>query len=437
MGEAVATTRQGVSFNDAVITIVINATGCAIVLFPKIMADVGIVVAPILCATCALTCLECGIMICGACTIAEKSLGAERINTYEALAEAISGTRGKRFLTVTKNSVFMGTLIAYIQLSVDSMASFIPGGSEDSRVLFLLRYAVILPIFSFLAMLTDLQQLAKFSTVGIIAVIVECGCIMVGGVYLGMYTPCDAEVGGCIKYDVLPDKPLGEMPGVFGKYLAVFLFSYAILATVPVLRSQLAEPEQMHPILSRAFLILGFLYCTVMGLGYMGFGSDAPDNVIQGLAVHFPVVGLLASGAILINIVISAPLTIFCIVTAFEASGESAVHTPLSMPNVLFRIGLIILACVIGAILPYITEIIGVVASLFACCNNILFPMTFHYVGRQQASVQPLNPAWRRVKYFSALTVGLIVLVFGFSGSVMALMAKLQEDSKLNDVVTA
>merc|ERR1711871_1258918 len=48
---------QGLTFNEAVVTMIINCVGAGVVLFPKIMSDVGMLIAPLLCAVCALTCL--------------------------------------------------------------------------------------------------------------------------------------------------------------------------------------------------------------------------------------------------------------------------------------------------------------------------------------------------------------------------------------------
>mmetsp|Transcript_24517 Transcript_24517/g.58108 ORF Transcript_24517/g.58108 Transcript_24517/m.58108 type:complete len:400 (-) Transcript_24517:102-1301(-) len=391
------------------------------------MADVGMGLAPLLCAVCALTCAECGIMICGGCSIAENMLGIARIPNYEKLAETIGGGVAKKFLTVTKNFALLGTVTAYIQLVCDSLGSFLSGPMEDKPML-TIRFCVVLPIFGLLAMLTDLTQLAKLSGVGIGAVVVECGSIILGGLALFFSAPsCEEDPLGCVHLSLAPTVPSEMLPGRCGKYLAIFLFSYAILAMVPSLRSELADPTQMHAILTRSFGLLVVINCTVMTLGYIGFGAATPDNIMLGIAQKFPMLGIIASGSIIINILISTPLNIFCIVTAFEATGNSPVHTPLTSANVVFRVGLITTICLVGSTLPYITEIIGCVASVFACCNNILFPMTFHWYGRQQAGIIPQNPYWRQVKYICSLAIGCIVLVFGFSSSVSDLLAKMEK----------
>jgi len=167
----------------------------------------------------------------------------------------------------------------------------------------------------------------------------------------------------------------------------------------------------------------------VMTLGYLGFGSEAPDNVVVGFSAHYPVLGLIASIALIINVLISSPLYIFCVMSLFETSCSGRIWTPMTLPNIGFRIVLISTLCIIGSQLPYVTEIIGLVSSVFACCNNIFFPIIFHYGARQKALTTPRNPAWRTVKYVGAAIVGLCVLIFGVKGSLETLLTKLRQDS--------
>merc|ERR1719247_3599129 len=107
-------------------------------------------------------------------------------------------------------------------------------------------------------MIKDLNQLARFTSLGMAALIIECACIMVGGVVIMQK--------GSSEYTLGPQVQQDELPGAVGKYLALFLFSFAILATVPTVRSQLQEPSQMQSVLSTSFMILIVINCTVMTL---------------------------------------------------------------------------------------------------------------------------------------------------------------------------
>jgi len=438
--------RKGLTFNEAVLTMIINCVGAGCVLFPKILADVGMVVGPIVCIVCAVTCHQCGVMICTACRIAEEATKTQ-IQTYEALA-AFALPSLKYPLLITKNFAMMGFVIAYVQLVVDSIATFFPGDQPECKPSSLIRFGIVMPFFCFLAMITSLKQLARFTTVGIIAVVIECTCIIAGGIYIMI----DKEQHlAAPHYDTLPKYPNSTVAttseqfvhvmGNVGKYMAIFLFSYAVLATVPSLRSQLQEPLMMHAVLSRSFTLLIAINLVVMFFGYAGFGENSAENVIAGsdghpgIADDLPAVGKIASVAIIVNILTSSPLYIFVMVTVFESFGDSAVFQPLTPANIGVRVGFIIALIFMGWMLPYVTEIISLVSAVFAVCNNILYPAIFHFYARKKMGILPKNPTTRSLKYWISVIIGLLVMVFGFKGAMESLLSKLESAAAAGPVV--
>eukprot|EP00440_Ansanella_granifera_P070468 gb/GFBE01076466.1/.p1 GENE.gb/GFBE01076466.1/~~gb/GFBE01076466.1/.p1 ORF type:complete len:499 (+),score=79.03 gb/GFBE01076466.1/:1-1497(+) len=431
-GQQCGTVREGLSLQEGVTTMVINCVGAGVVLLPKVMADVGVIMASMLCVLCALVCKECGVMIGNACAMAEKMEG-KPVNSYEDVARVIGGPNWNRILVLTKNSAMLGFLIVYMQFVVDSVSQFYPGDAEEKPVK-AIRFVIVFPTFAALAMCTDLKQLANFSSLGVLSVVVQCGSIMIGGLWMMDEIPSCAAVeespsGTCRHYTMLPSLPPDKQAGACGKYLSVFLFCFAILTTVPSVRSQLAEPSQMHSLLSRSFSIIVLIYFGVMFMGYLGFGTTAPENIVTGISEQFPGVGKSIAVAIILNQLVSAPLVIFCVLSVFESSGSSAIHRTMSSPNIVLRISLIFVLNIIGAALPYLTEVIGLVSSVFGCCNNILFPATFHFLGRRQIGEEAQNPKWRQAKYISSLIVGICVLIFGVQGSLQTLRMKMAEQS--------
>ena len=63
------------------------------------------------------------------------------------------------------------------------------------------------------------------------------------------------------------------------------------------------------------------------------------------------------------------------IITVIEASGNDALRTPMSMHNIGLRCGIMILLCSMGAVLPYLREVFGLLSSIFACMNNMFVPI--------------------------------------------------------------
>merc|ERR1719491_926538 len=112
-------------------------------------------------------------MITAASEMAEAMLH-KPIRTYEELA-SFSAPSLKWPLIISKNLCFLGFIVAYMQLVVDSIASLFDAEVVKDRI-GIIRFCVVLPCFCFLAMIKDLKQLARFSGLGIAAVMLECLC---------------------------------------------------------------------------------------------------------------------------------------------------------------------------------------------------------------------------------------------------------------------
>jgi len=298
-------------------------------------------------------------------------------------------------------------------------------------------------------MMKTLSTLARFAILGIIAMAVECALLVGGSLYIvssGLRTACPDNAipdpaDQCNWYTVNPP-PGKSWISEAGGALSIFLFSYAILATIPSVRSQLAKPEELPSILRTSFGFCCILNIFIMSCGYYAFGGGVGDNQNNDVAVFVPMIGQIVAVAIIINLLLSTPLYSFCIISVFEASGDKPIHTPHTVPNICFRVGLILGLALINAVLPYAMQVIGLVSSVFACGNNILFPLWFFYRAKSivqadasllDAETAPVSSepvsALTRVWHLFVLVVGGIVLVFGVQSSLNTLLEKIAEDA--------
>jgi len=443
-----------ITFNQAVMTMILNCVGSGILFFPKVMADVGMIAAPLLCIICAAVCLECGTLISKSCCMAETKTGVA-VTSYEDLANFVGGVRMERIVVVTKNFAMLGFVIVYFGLVSDSIAKFFPQAAAVKHMM-LIRFGIVLPLFTLLAMLKNLKQLARFAILGIVAMVVECfglvgGSLLVGGsaemCQDGLRGP------GCRWFSIPPPSDsLMDALGSMGKGMSIFLFSYAILATVPSVRSQLKDSSQMPKVLSTSFGFCALLNIFIMSIGYFAFGGNAPDSQNDGLSAHYPGIAMVVAVSIIVNLLLSTPLYSYCLISVFEASGDDALRTPLTLPNMAFRACLILALATTNHFLPYAMEVIGLVSSVFACANNIIYPVLFFYQARrlaneeqkiQQDDVEQNMVAHISEKYVKsngfpslfhvfALVVGCCVLVFGVQGSLETLREKIAQDHKMN-----
>lgn len=442
-----------ITFGQAVMTMILNCVGSGILFFPKVMADTGMVAAPLLCIICAAVCLECGTLIARSCGMAETKTGIA-VTSYEDLASFVGGVSMQRVVSVTKNFAMLGFIIVYFGLVSDSIAKFFPQAAHDKPMM-LIRFAIVLPVFTLLAMLKNLKQLARFAVLGIVAMVIECFGLVGGSLLIGGSAEnCQDALrkNDCRWFSTAPpNDTVMDSLGPMGKAMSIFLFSYAILATIPSVRSQLKDSSQMPKVLSTSFSFCALLNICIMFIGYFAFGGNAPDNQNDGLSLQYPGIAIVVAVAIIVNLLLSTPLYSYCLVSAFEATGDDALRTPLTPPNMVFRACLILALATANHFLPYAMEVIGLVSSVFACANNILFPVLFFYLARrlvneeqkdQQDDIeQKLEPHMTEkdvnksflpiLLHGIVLVVGCCVLVFGVQGSLKTLLVKIAEDHKM------
>merc|ERR1719215_2532545 len=127
----------------------------------------------------------------------------------------------------------------------------------------------------------------------------ECGGIIVGGILNFAGSPSCPAVS-CIEYKAGPAE--GKFMEAVGSSISIFVFAYAVLGTLPGLRSQLAEPQAVPRALTLGFGSTFILYFFVMVLGYVGFGQAMPDNISKSITASNRFVGRTASLGILINV---------------------------------------------------------------------------------------------------------------------------------------
>eukprot|EP00927_Polykrikos_kofoidii_P007242 TRINITY_DN1295_c0_g1_i1.p1 TRINITY_DN1295_c0_g1~~TRINITY_DN1295_c0_g1_i1.p1 ORF type:complete len:510 (+),score=57.99 TRINITY_DN1295_c0_g1_i1:38-1531(+) len=417
---------EGLTIGEAVTNLIIACVGAGVVVFPAVMRDTGYALGVPLLLVGAGCCIETGTLVSYACGYAERLANADvgSTQTYGALAEAVGGAAMGIALKVSVSTAFTGFLIAFIQLSVDSIGSFFPGEEED-KPFNVIRFCIAMPCFACLLMVKDLKQMARFQFVGVVAVFMECGGIIVGGLLNFARAPSCPDIL-CIKYKAGPAE--GRFMEAVGGSISIFVFAYAVLGTLPGLRSQLAEPQAVPRTLTLGFGGTFILYFFVMVLGYVGFGQAVPANISKSITASNPFVGRTASLGILINVLASTPIFSCCIMNNFESLGSSAVFMPLTLENIVVRLLFVVALFVGNSYVHYLLEVIGLVSSVFCVTNNIFFPIAFYYALRRKLPNEPAqSPPYRWILHILIFLLGLIVLFYGVKSSWETLEEKMEK----------
>jgi len=362
----------------------------------------------------------CGLLVITCCTMAEEVKGKPMgsLVTYEAMVEASAGPHAKVMLMISKNFYYCGLIVVYIILEAKSLSTWIPWTEE------LITFAIVLPIFLAMAMLRDLTMVVKLNCVGITAALLQTLCMEIGALLeLRESTPD--------TYNLISSKVEN-----LGASTASFVFAYGSVAALPSIRGQMQKPEDLPNAFIAGMVIVCLVYMSVMFIGYFSLGNGVADDMIDDITKHCTgfqcIMGSGAAGSIVVNLFISSPTFMYVVISTFEASGSSPIHTPLTLPNAAVRVTLIGTLTVISVVVPYVKQIIGLISAVFGVCNIIVFPMLCAYtlkrttgrmteIGREARCVA-LTPFFHVV----VSVIGFITLVFGAYGGVMQLKSKIE-----------
>eukprot|EP00931_Biecheleriopsis_adriatica_P058778 TRINITY_DN35074_c0_g1_i1.p1 TRINITY_DN35074_c0_g1~~TRINITY_DN35074_c0_g1_i1.p1 ORF type:complete len:473 (+),score=67.14 TRINITY_DN35074_c0_g1_i1:177-1595(+) len=420
--------QPGLSKLEATANITISALGAGMVVFPSVMANVGVVNATTLCIIATAIAYAVGLMLLDCCNMAESMSGTSRtsIGGYEDMVQKALGNWGKVLLTLAKNLYFSGIIVVYFTFETLSLQLWLP----DFMTPTVIRWCVVMPIFLCLAMLRDLTVVARFTPVGIVAVLSQSFGILLGCLYeIFVSDRPDSPP----KNYVMMDDNLAKL----GPALSTFIFGYGFVATLPSLRTQMSNADDLSGALRGAIIIVGAVYLITMGLGYLAFGSSVKDDIITSIGGETCqgfqcVLGKLVGLSIILNLFISMPTFAFCINSSLESTGSSVIHTPLTLPNIICRALFILCLCFISYQLSYAKQIIAILSAVFSISINYFFPVfSFHALQGLTASRVTRNTC-----RLHAVIVGIggLTMCFGVSGGIRDLWREMSTSPSAENI---
>jgi amino acid permease len=423
--EVARVTGGGLTKNEAIANFVIACVGSGVVVFPRAMADLGLVLATGLFLMTSAVCYLCANLVVTCCTMAEEAGGKKKgsLVSYEAMVEASLGTVGKNVLMVSKNCYCCGLIIVYLLFESDAFATWIPMSSM------MIRFTIVVPVFIVLSMLKDLKSVALLSSLGVAAAFAQVICMEAGAIDRAFAPPEQTY------------KLVSGNLGTIGASTATFVFAFGSIATIPSIRSQMANADELPGALRVGFAIVCAIYGSIMYIGYWGFGNAVSDNMIDDInnkcgefSMFRCAMGSGSAISIIVNLFISAPTFMLCVVSVFQASGKSPMHTPMTWQNVVFRALFVVILSLVSAVVPYAKQIIGLLSAVFGVCNIIIFPMaSFYSLKRKLGPLGPLEvrsakTLLQRSVHILVCVIGGVTMVFGVYGALKELHEKITAD---------
>lgn len=434
-GESEEDSGGGLTFWETVINFVLNLIGAGVLVLPRTFATSGCVFALCLLATAFIVVMKCALITIANCTLAEAMSGTT-VKSYEALCGEILGPMGKTALMFSKNSYFSGIIIVYSIMVTDSIGQWVPFVPRET-----IRWFVVLPIFGGLAMVKDLKQVAKLAPIGVIAAIVQCSSISLGSVIKIIENMAESANVPYTAY--VPDFL------AIGSVLATCAFGCgSIVATVPSVRCAMAEPKELPEALKYALGIVFSVYAGVSIIAYWAFGDDVTNNAMNSInkdcSLFQCFTGKVAALAIIMNLLISTPGVSFFVVSVVESLGTGPVFKPLSPPNIGARAVFILTMVLIGSLLPYVSEVVGLLSASFGCFNVLVLPSLINYRALErykEAGIEhPVGNALEeggKLSYAGVGVVAAIAMLFGIMGGITRLAAKMAAAGTITTTTTA
>jgi len=387
-----------------------------------------------------------GLLLMGCLVVTENTrLVAESIETIEArggsnvvaypdFAFEVIGIWGRRIASVTSVSALIGMTCAALILEAHNMNFVLPihwpwfGGRDKGDkwwALFLLPITVI-GVFG-----NPARLLKKSAALGPFI------CVMT--VLLAWYGAA-SSISAAADIPQHCGPPRSFLPGTDSGVLGIAeaasytFYSFAVIVTVPSMRSQMKDPRKTVPATSAAYLICFLMFLPIMMLGYAGFGRYAPENLISGMRIERPAgwwaherpfeggrtsaAGALLAFVVTLNLFLTEAIYLPCTIFAIEASCPQLFrHGPSWAPRMM-RVSYIVFRFVVATSIESFVALSSLVSSLFCIFNNVIFPvLAFHKLGVKQVS------GWRKASHVVIVLYGMLVLVFGSAASIQKLTA--------------
>lgn len=209
-------------------------------------------------------------------------------------------------------------------------------------------------------------------------------------------------------------------------------FSFAVIVTVPTLRSQMKDVKKTAPASIFAYFLTLLMFLPIMLLGYAAYGNLVPDNLIDGMrddrpagwwALNEPwetgdltLTGMSLDVVVTINLLMTEAIYLPCAILAIESSFPGLFREGPAWPRTVMRWGFIAFRFLVATEVNSFIAMSSLVSSLFCVCNNILLPiLAFHHTKPKEVS------STRKLAHALMFVYGIFILALGTYSSAEAM----------------
>jgi len=389
--------------------------------------------------------------------IEEKREG--NIISYQDFAERSLGVLGWWASAVSSTFALVGMIIGGLVLEADNLNIAFPlhlkwpfgGDTSDAGRKW---WALLVSVTTMVYCLVDVGSLLHGS--GIIGIVLTVVCMFL--VYWGTF----GQLGSLGDFDTscmdgvdMPYHSWGINQGVgsghsFSTFMDVFsvtsymIFIFAIVVTLPTLRSTMASKNSMTRVSVISFLVVALEFVIIMMISYYIFGNLGPQNILDGMRTDRQAampgwwartnpwavgtstfVAKALSVCMTLHLLCSDAIYVPVTVVAIEA----LLPKPVAARRFVWyslRFGVTILRFFLAVVIKDFVKMSSLTSAAFVTMNNICLPILAFYRAGPREQAGPI----RKVMHGVIFIAGCLNMLFGTISAVQGLVQ--EHNSKPN-----
>jgi vesicular inhibitory amino acid transporter len=384
-------------------SLVTTIVGASILGFPASFGRAGWYVAPFIVMICCWISIEVGYAMESSLQFIVRRLDKHEIlgftkpERYEHLCEAAYGRKGKAFASFIANT-FMLALCGAFMILIGQCLEFVL-----NKVIWSPYRACVLAtsvLFVPLALMNDMEFIARLSVVGTLASVVYAVSIGTAGLQAGLSNPD-------VEYRFFPEKSTD-----LGAVISVMFLGFTYQQVVPVLRSEMEHPTELPKAINGALALVTVIYSSAGALGYYGWGTTTQGNILRSMKTNpgtdqeeRMTAGIFLALAVIANLLVTFPICMNCVSRAAEAATVQRYSAPIRMTLLLF-------AFCVGLFVPYFLEFLSLLGSVFGVLVGAIVPVAVYWSLLEHEAVQE-GLRFRAVRHALVVIVALVAFIFG------------------------
>mmetsp|Transcript_7519 Transcript_7519/g.13548 ORF Transcript_7519/g.13548 Transcript_7519/m.13548 type:complete len:497 (-) Transcript_7519:68-1558(-) len=406
--------------------------GAGVLSYPALYSKVGIPLGTLLLGFCApLSCYVCELL---GQTIHNCQLRTgRRIMKLDDVGEACFGRPGALAIKVFLNVYFAAKIAIYMVLIGKNLNYLMPIFPYRAWVLLMTIY--MFPV----AFMRDISLIEKVSVLGLFSVAVYFITILCGSGKMALM----GHSAGMKAFTTVP-----ENPGVMFSVLTAMMFGFGPTDVLATVRRDMASPEELPKALRQSHFLVFAMYLTAGLFGYMGFGGTTVQGNISESMCDFPGCpstlpdpklagrkwfwGLGLAFAVIVNLLVTIPILLYCLFSGIEASYPP--DQPMGkVPNAIMRIGVVLFAMLVGLFVPFFLQTVQIMSAALVVPIVIFVPLIFAYrsdrlLGRRPSPVALLG-------YLGLCVIGVLSLCVGLTEAFADLFAEIERNPSAADPI--